>query len=124
MSEIPKSKVRAYTEVERKAMAFEPGIPPAYKAARLINSHLIDVDRYQEAMVKHPDHRDHFGRQIRASHEYYGAMLGFMIVDGLIEPADYPEIQVSRTVPYDGTESPISVVFVETTPQDRAGLVA
>jgi hypothetical protein len=122
MSDIFETKVRQYTDVERKAMEFEPGGTPAEKAARYINTHFIDVERFREAIVEHPDLNDHFSRLIEASGTFYEGVLGFMINDGKIDPADYPEINLSVPVAYGGTESDVRVTLGQPLPQNYAAM--
>ena len=66
MSDTFKPRVREYTQEERIAMHFEPGVPTVEKVARLIRTHSIEIERYQEAAVKHPEMSDHFNGLIAA----------------------------------------------------------
>jgi hypothetical protein len=75
MSDTFKPRVREYTQDERVAMHFEPGVPVAEKVARLIQTHAIEIDRYQEAAVVHPEMSDHFNGLIAATNTYYGTAL-------------------------------------------------
>jgi len=84
MSDTFKPRVREYTHEERIDMHFEPGVPTAEKAARLMSAHTIDIERYQEAAVAHPNMSDHFSGLIEATDHYYGVAIGQMVAEGMI----------------------------------------